>query len=110
MGWNDELLVRDKAITEPKHVQDLLVEDSKVKATEGRDEAGLEEGEGEKSLLVVPEGRRTESDKKRDVKMLDRELGRTLYLVVKRAGGGWGFPSGELVGRENLHQVCGSSF
>ena len=57
----------------------------------------------------LPEGRRTEADRIGDVKRLDRELARTLYLVVKRKNGGWGFPSGVLEGRENLHQVCLSS-
>jgi hypothetical protein len=39
---------------------------------------------------------------------LDRRMDRTLYLVVKRENGGWGFPAGVLEGTENLHQVCSS--
>lgn len=112
-GWHDELLVKDKAIVEQEHIRDLLIEDSKVRALEGKEDeaaaaeaaAGTVEGQ-EKSLLVTPQPRRTESDVSRDLKKLDRKLDRTLYLVVKRIGGGWGFPSAEVVGRENLHQVC----
>lgn len=111
VGWNDELLVKDKAITEQDHIRGLLIEDSKPRVQEGKDE-GVVESEGElkegeeESLLVVPQARETESDVKKDVRMLDRQLERTLYLVVKRQGGGWGFPSAELIGKENLHQVC----
>jgi 8-oxo-dGTP pyrophosphatase MutT (NUDIX family) len=55
-----------------------------------------------------PLTRITEADRKGDQRRLDRKLNRTLYLVVKREGayGGWGFPSGRVEGRENLHQVC----
>jgi len=111
-GWHDELLVKDKAITEQEHIRDLLIEDAKPRATPGQEKEGTEtadqEGEegGEKSLLVTPLSRKTESDEKNDVRKLDRKLDRTLYLLVKRANGGWGFPSAQLVGKENLHQVC----
>jgi large subunit ribosomal protein L46 len=111
-GWHDELLVKDKAITDQSHIRDVLIEDSKPRAAPGQEKEGevvAKEGEeesGEKSLLVTPLSRRTESDEKNDVRKLDRRLDRTLYLLVKRANGGWGFPSAELVGKENLHQVC----
>jgi large subunit ribosomal protein L46 len=99
MGWNDELLVKERGIVEPKVVRELLVKDARVRVVDG----GLErEGEGEEELM----GRFGESDKKRDERMLDRKMDRTLYVVVKRENGGWGFPAGELEGRENLHQVC----
>lgn len=109
-GWNDELLEKDRGMVEPKYVLETLVKDAKVRAVEGKDGNAVEvegdAGDGEGGKVDMPLSRRTEADRKGDVKRLDRQLARTLYLVVKRAGGGWGFPSGELMGRENLHQVC----
>lgn len=119
-GWNDELLVADlqdgdgggkvgkMGIAEPKHVFESLVRDARVRAVEGKDGAAVEVQEGD---LVHGEGvqrplsRWTDADRSKDYRRLDRRLARTLYLVVKREGGGWGFPAGELVERENLHQV-----
>lgn len=115
-GWNDEILIKEKELVEPKYVIDTLVKDSKVRAVEGKDGMAVEVKEGEVPELGIgdntvdrPLARFTEADKKRDTKRLDRALARTLYLVVKRKDGGWGFPSGELVGRENLHQVCSAN-
>lgn len=106
-GWNDEILVKEAELAETDVLREKLLEDAKVRAVEGKEgEVEAEGDEGEKSLEVIPEERRTASDRRNDLRKLDRELTRTLYLVVKRAGGGWGFPSAELVGRENLHQVC----
>lgn len=112
-GWNDEILLKEKDLVEPKYVIDTLVKDSKVRAVEGKDGMAVEVKEGEVPELGIgdttvdgPLSRFTEADKKRDFKRLDRALSRTLYLLVKRKESGWGFPSGELDGRENLHNVC----
>jgi large subunit ribosomal protein L46 len=128
-AWNDELLVTDleqeggegegkskgkglgkMGLAEPKHVVDSLVKEARVRAIEGKDGAAVEVQEGDAVHVDAnvdrPLKRWTDADRKRDVRRLDRQLARTLYLVVKREGGGWGFPAGELVGRENLHQVC----
>jgi len=97
-------------MVEPKYVLETLVKDARVRAVEGKDGNAVEvegdAGDGEGGKVDMPLSRWTEADRKGDVRRLDRQLARTLYLVVKRANGGWGFPSGELVGRENLHQVC----
>jgi large subunit ribosomal protein L46 len=103
-GWNDELLVKEKGLVEPKMVRELLVKDAVVRVLDGGVEK-LGEGEGEEELM----SRVGESDRKREFTRLDRRMDRTLYLVVKRENGGWGFPAGVLEGRENLHQVCLSS-
>ncbi|KAH8769736.1 putative 54S ribosomal protein L17, mitochondrial [Hyaloscypha finlandica] len=126
-AWNDELLVTDleqeggegegkskgkglgkMGLAEPKHVVDSLVKEARVRAIEGKDGAAVEVQEGDavhvESNVDQPLKRWTDADRKRDVRRLDRQLARTLYLLVKREGGGWGFPAGELVGRENLHQ------
>jgi large subunit ribosomal protein L46 len=52
-----------------------------------------------------PMERTTEADKKGDVKRLDRQLERTLYLVVKGKDG-WAFPADVIPRDENLHEVC----
>ncbi|KUJ19564.1 uncharacterized protein LY89DRAFT_642690 [Mollisia scopiformis] len=108
-GWNDEILVQEKEMVEPRYVAESLVRDSIVRAVEGKDGAAVEvkEGEvGEEGRIERPLGRFTDADRTRDVRRLDRALARTLYLLVKRKEGGWGFPSGELAGRENLHQAA----
>jgi large subunit ribosomal protein L46 len=90
------LLVGDKTSSK-EHEREVLVRDGSVKT---EDELDGEEGK------VRVEKRHTGSDRKRDEKALDRKLVRTLYLVVRGEGGEWGFPEGEVVGRENLNQVC----
>jgi len=111
-GWNDELLLGD-TLSETGSMVEALVRDAEVRAIEGKDGKAVVLEEGEKGILMEKEGRVempleriTEADKEKDFKRLDRKLGRTLYLVVKRKEGGWGFPAGELVERESLHQVC----
>jgi large subunit ribosomal protein L46 len=91
-------------MVEPKFVLDKLVQDSRVGAVEGKYGTAVEVKEGEVDIgagemrVDRPLGRFTDADRKGDVRRLDRALARTLYLVVKRKEGGWGFPSGELVG------------
>jgi large subunit ribosomal protein L46 len=107
LGWNDELLVGDNK-SETSHLMDSLLRDAQVRAVEGKDGKPIEakegaDGEGgqvERPLSVI-----TEADLAGDVRRLDRKLDSTLYLVVKSEGGRWKLPAGELVGRENLHQV-----
>ncbi|OBT45776.1 hypothetical protein VE00_03852 [Pseudogymnoascus sp. WSF 3629] len=99
-GWNDELMVGDK-VSEKKATREALVEDAMNRGLSA-EEAGAEEEE----VVEIPQERYTEADTAKDVKRLDRKLTRTLYLVVKNKEGKWAFPSGELVGRENLHQAA----
>lgn len=42
---------------------------------------------------IVPNPRITEADKKNDITSLERQLSRTLYLLVKDSKGLWSFPS-----------------
>jgi large subunit ribosomal protein L46 len=106
LGWNDELLVGDKT-SDTSYMVDTLLKDAEVRAMEGKDGKPMEakEGSEEGGKVETPLGRLTEADKTEDMRKLDRKLARTLYLVVRRENGGWGFPAGELFGRENLHQV-----
>ncbi|KAH8801488.1 putative 54S ribosomal protein L17, mitochondrial [Xylogone sp. PMI_703] len=106
MGWNDEVLVGDER-SKPGYVIEKLLEESRVRAAEGKDGAvnvvGQDASADEAGGVERVESRWTEADRKRDVKRLDRKLAETLYLVVQNAKGGWGFPTGDLIGRENLH-------
>ncbi len=126
-AWNDELLTSDTeagavkhvgvkigklGLAEPKWTTEALVRDSKIRAVEGKDGLAVEVKEGMEELLDAKEGgverpmsRITEADRTKDVRRLDRQLARTLYLLVKKDNV-WTFPSAELVGRENLHHVC----
>jgi large subunit ribosomal protein L46 len=106
LGWNDELLVGDKT-SETTHLVESLLKDAEVRAVEGKDGATMEIAEGEESKVAVerPLDVVTEADKTGDMTRLDRNLRRTLYLLVKRKNGGWGFPAAPLVRRENLHDV-----
>jgi large subunit ribosomal protein L46 len=107
LGWNDELLVGDEN-SESSCLMESLVKDAEVRAVEGKDGKPMEakgDADGEGGKVERPLSTWTEADKAKDVRRLDRKLARTLYLVVKRENGGWGFPAGELIGRENLHQV-----
>ncbi|KAK0099499.1 54S ribosomal protein L17 mitochondrial [Cadophora gregata f. sp. sojae] len=122
-AWNDELLsvetdaAGDAAkafgkmgIAEPKYILETLVKDAKIRAVEGKDGAAMEVKEGEEveweAKVEKPLSRVTESDRKRDEKKLDRQLTRTLYLLVKPEKGSWRFPQGVLEGKENLHQAA----
>jgi large subunit ribosomal protein L46 len=104
-GWNDEVLVGDK-ISEPQTMVESLVRDAVMVVDEygGSKRIQLTE-EDIKAKMEMPLRVFTDSDKKGDYKRLDRKLGRTLYLCVRK-GAGWGFPNGPLMGRENLSQVC----
>ncbi|KAL3419162.1 50s ribosomal subunit l30 [Phlyctema vagabunda] len=101
LGWNDEALVGNK-LGEPEVIAETLVKDSQLRTVEGQKASEVVEG----IKVDNPLPRITEADRTRDLKRLDRKLGRTLYLVVRRADGNWGFPSGPLIGKENLHQAA----
>lgn len=96
-AWSDELRVGDESSSQENIVRSLL----KDAETRVSDDA---EVIAEKDIVPVegPEARLTEADKKKDVKRLDRQLDRTLYLVVKGKNG-WGFPEDSLAENETLH-------
>lgn len=101
-AWNDEILVGD-TVSEPKSMVEALVKDAQIRGSEEEGDAVAVERDAN---IERPLDRLTEADKTKDMRRLDRKLARTLYLCVKREKGGWGFPAGEVIGRENLHQVC----
>ena len=106
-GWNDELLVGDR-VSEPEEQVEKLLRDAEVEVKE-RDIQG--EGKVVKREEVErPMPRVTEADKARDMKSLNRVLQKTLYLVVSKGEGQWGFPTAELSKRESLHTVSRHRF
>ncbi|PQE08848.1 50S ribosomal subunit L30 protein [Rutstroemia sp. NJR-2017a WRK4] len=97
-GWNDEVLVGSD-IAEPERVRQGLVKEA----------IGAEEVVGEEVQGIEVYPRETEADRKGDMRSLERRLAETLYLVVKGGKEGenaWGFPRGELGGREMLHTAA----
>ena len=101
-GWNDEVLVGDR-VSEPEEQVERLLRDAEVEVKE-RDV----QGEGEvvkKEEVERPMPRVTEADREGVLGSLNRRLERTLYLAVRGAGRGWGFPSCGLGRGESLHTV-----
>lgn len=96
-GWNDELLVGARE-SEPEAQVEALLKDAVIETDE--------EGQVKQEKFERPMPRITEADKLGDTRSLNRLLTRTLYLVVKGEGAGWGFPSGVLIGKESLQRVC----
>lgn len=98
-AWNDELKVGDELSTQESMINSLL-KDAESRVS---DDAELIAA-ADVVPVEKPVDRVTETDKKGDVKRLDRELERTLYLVVKGENG-WEFPAGRIPKDENLHEV-----
>lgn len=102
-GWNDEVILGETA-GEPSKIVEKLIEE------EGR----AEEYSGESGDVKLAGLRRTtEADKTNDQKSLERNLSRTLYLLVKTKAQSkdqpesslWKFPSGALEAKEGLKEV-----
>ena len=90
-------------MSEPEEQVERLLRDAEVEVKE-RDI----QGQGKvvrKEEVERPMPRVTEADKAGDKKSLNRALQKTLYLVVNRGDGQWGFPSAELARQESLHTV-----
>ena len=90
-------------MSEPQDQLERLLKDAEVEVKE-RDV----QGEGmvvKKEEVERPMPRVTEADNAGDRKSLNRALQKTLYLVVRRGKGRWGFPSAELARQESLNTV-----
>ena len=94
-------------MSEPEKQLERLLKDAEVEVKE-RDIQG--EGKVVKKEVERPMPRITEADKAGDMKSLNRALQKTLYLVVSRGRGQWGFPSAELARQESLHTASRSRF
>lgn len=95
-------------MSEPYEQVEKLLRDAEVEVQE----RGIQ-GEGKvvrKEEVERPMPRITEVDKAGDMKSLNRALQKTLYLVVNRGKGQWGFPSAELARQESLHTVSRCRF
>lgn len=118
-GWADEVLVGAKE-SEVDWQVERLIRDSETTTAEGKpadkgvEGGSVEQQEAQQAQLQKqanvteverPAARTTKADQEGNVRSLDRELQRTLYLLVKREGR-WIFPSERLVEREDLRSVC----
>jgi len=103
-GWDDELLVGD-TISETESVTQALIADANPEVKEGEERA--HEGVKKRTEVGVPQPlpRRTQADEMADVRSLDRQLDRTLYLLLRNREGRWRFPEDELKGKEALDSV-----
>jgi large subunit ribosomal protein L46 len=99
-AWDDEIKVGDP-LSNPDTILDTLLKDAEVRVSEDAEEIAEED----RVPVEKPPPRVTEADETGDVRRLDRQLDRTLYLVVKHADGSWGFPAGLVDTDENLHVV-----
>jgi large subunit ribosomal protein L46 len=98
-AWNDEVVV-GALESEPDHQADAI-----LKYAEPPKDPNASESLVETAPLPRPMPRITEADKAGDEKSLNRQLQKTLYLVVKEADDLWRFPSAVLIGREHLRSV-----
>lgn len=98
-AWDDELKVGDELSNQETIVKSLL-RDAEARVSDDAEIIAPED------VIPVepPADRVTEADRKGDVQRLDRQLDRTLYLVVKGKDG-WGFPADVIPKDENLHEV-----
>lgn len=105
-AWNDELLVGAQE-SDINHQVERLLEDAEQTGAEDQ-EGGSAGVPGAKKVehepVERPQPRITEADKKGDVKSLNRQLQRTLYLLVKNKEGKWVFPQDRIV-RGDLRSV-----
>ncbi|KAF7554258.1 hypothetical protein G7046_g6860 [Stylonectria norvegica] len=98
-AWDDELMVGDELSTQESLLDAVLV-DAEARVSDDAEAIVPED----RVPVERPMTRVTEADKTGDVKRLDRQLERTLYLVVK-AKNGWVFPA-DVIADENLHEAA----
>lgn len=97
-AWDDELKVGDQ-LSSQESVLNSLLKDAAARVSDDAEVIAPED------VVPVerPVERLSEADKKNDVRRLDRQMERTLYLVVKGPDG-WVFPA-DVLKDENLHEV-----
>lgn len=105
-GWNDELLVGDRT-SEPEEQVEALIRDAEglTISGEAREGEGQRKDTGQEIAVQRPLPRSTEADTKGDETSLNRQLDKSLYLLIKNKDGRWRFPEDLIQGREGLHQV-----
>lgn len=99
-AWDDELRVGDKLSSQETLMENIL-KDAEARVSDDAEVIPVED----RVQVERPMDRVTEADKNGDVKRLDRELSRTLYLVVQTEEGKWEFPTASVRTDEALHDV-----
>ncbi|KAL7798462.1 39S mitochondrial ribosomal protein L46 domain-containing protein [Trichoderma ceciliae] len=96
-AWDDELKIGDP-LSAQYNVLNSLLKDAAARVSDDAEIIAPED------VVPVerPMERLSEADKKNDVRRLNRQMEKTLYLVVKGADG-WGFPT-DILKDENLHE------
>ncbi|KAL9106232.1 MAG: hypothetical protein Q9227_008700 [Pyrenula ochraceoflavens] len=114
-GWNDEVLVGDKTGESGEIVRQLVRDEGEGKVLGERDDALSEEEGGKGRQKDEMKGLVRDLGKEQDLKSLERQLDRTLYLVVRKGAKGltgerermsWGFPDGELLEKEGVKDAA----
>lgn len=100
--WLDELKVSEAKLASQEAMVGALLDGAVARVSEDGKEVPVEE----RRPVERPLSRITDADRRGDVRRLDRKLDRTLYLVVERETGGWGFPCLDVGVGEGLHEVC----
>ncbi|SPO01019.1 related to MRPL17 - mitochondrial ribosomal protein, large subunit [Cephalotrichum gorgonifer] len=100
-AWDDEVRVGDN-VSDPELLREILLKDAEARVSEDAEEIPLEE----RVPVERPQPRVTQADKSGDVKRLDRQLERTLYLVVQGEEGKWEFPTAPVSTDEALHDTA----
>jgi large subunit ribosomal protein L46 len=99
--WSDELMVGDR-ISKTEHIADVLARDAVPRISEDAELIPVEE----RAPPEMPLPRETEADRKQDLQRLDREMDKTLYLMVMRKNLTWEFPTVQLQSDESLHEAA----
>lgn len=103
-SWKDELTTSEGLQHEEDNGWARLRETTVTKEDVGDEEGVVRE----EKVVEKPLPRRVKADEEGDLKSLDREGERTLFLVVKGESGEWEFPRSGLVEKklnENLREV-----
>lgn len=90
---------RQPGVWYPKGVPDIKHNRERSKKQEivlPRENSEGSQSDDDLSRPIVPNSRRTQADEKGDLSSLERQLARTLYLLVEDTRGEWRFPSFEL--------------
>jgi large subunit ribosomal protein L46 len=99
-AWDDELRVGDTT-SSPEALVEALLNDAEARVSDDAEEIPADE----RVPAERPQERVTQADKEGDVRRLDRQLERTLYLVVQGESGNWEFPTAPVSTDEALHDV-----
>ncbi|CCD25720.1 mitochondrial 54S ribosomal protein mL46 NDAI_0F04020 [Naumovozyma dairenensis CBS 421] len=87
--------------------RDKIEDDVSLVGSSGSTKGSTDGAKGSISRPIVPNDLKTEADKKGNLQTVERELSRTLYLLVQDENLGWKFPSFVVEGNDKgLHDIA----